>query len=56
MRLGAQSKPWLGWGLAAIIFAYLWAAGGYWHYVVAILVAVSAVVIIADMNSSRKQH
>ena len=53
MRVETQSKRWLGWGLAAIIFAYVW-AGGYWHYVVIILVAVSAVVILADMNANRK--
>jgi phosphatidylserine synthase len=54
MRVETQSNRWLGWGVAAIIFAYLWSAGGYWHYVVAILVAVSAVVILADMNANRK--
>jgi hypothetical protein len=26
MRLEAQSKRWLGWGLAALIFAYVWSA------------------------------
>jgi hypothetical protein len=56
VHLGTQTKRWLGLGLAALIFAYLWSAGGYWHYVVLILLAVSAVVILTDLIANRKEH
>jgi hypothetical protein len=32
MVLSKSAKRWLGWGFAALIFAYVWSAGGYWRY------------------------
>ncbi len=54
MALSVKSKRWLGWGLAALLFAVVWSGGGYWHYVVAILVAVSLVVILAESYTNRR--
>jgi hypothetical protein len=33
---------------AAAMFAYVWSAGGYWHYVAGILAGVSLIVIFAE--------
>jgi hypothetical protein len=52
MILSKRTKRWLGWGFAALIFAYVWSPGGYWHYVVVILVVVSLVVVVAEHYSS----
>ena len=50
IALRVKTKHRLGWGLAALMFAFVWSAGGYWHDVVAVLVVVSLVVILADMK------
>jgi hypothetical protein len=55
MVLNRQAKRWLAICLAVLTFAYVWSAGGYWHYVVAILVGVSAVAIFAEVLGKRKQ-
>jgi hypothetical protein len=56
MELSVKTKRWLAWGLAALMFAYVWSAGGYWHYVVAILVGVSVVVVVAELYTNRRSH
>jgi hypothetical protein len=56
MALGTRTKRWLGWGFAALVFVYVWSAGGYWHYVVPILVGVSLVVIVAEHYANRKPN
>lgn len=56
MALSMRTKRWLGWGCAVLIFAYLWSAGGYWHYVVAILLGVALVVIVAEHYTNKKPN
>ena len=56
MVLSKRTKRWLGWGFAALIFAYVWSAGGYWHYVVAILVGVSLVVVVAEHYTNKNNN
>jgi len=56
MALSAKSKRWLGWSIAALVFAFVWSGGGYWHYVVVILVAVSVLVIAAERYTNKKSN
>ena len=46
----------LGWDFAALLFAFAWSAGGYWHCVVAILVALSLVVIAAEGYTNKNSN
>ena len=56
MAFSTRTKRWLGLGFVALVFAYLWVAGGYWHYVVAILAGVSLVVVVAEHYTNKKPN